>query len=96
MNGTSTRDSLVLTDRRQIRVKLRRPGAANLLPAKTQVATQVSLRNPLLFAHIVTGEIIPELWMLKRYDFQNAVPTVKETVGDLAVITPRRRRGVPS
>src|SRR5579862_6032559 len=50
-----------------------------------------------LFCHgALIGEIIPELWMLKRYDFQNAVPTVKETVGDLAVITPRRRRGVPS
>src|SRR6266849_307498 len=50
-----------------------------------------------LFCHGgLIGEIIPELWMLKRYDFQNAVPTVKETVGDLAVITPRRRRGVPS
>lgn len=50
-----------------------------------------------LFCHgSMIGEIIPELWMLKRYDFQNAVPTVKETVGDLAVITPRRRRGAPS
>jgi hypothetical protein len=42
------------------------------------------------------GEIIPELWMLKRYDFQRDEPTVQETVGDLAVITPRRRRGAPS
>ncbi len=50
-----------------------------------------------LFCHgSLIGEIIPELWMLKRYDFQNTVPTVKETVGDLAVITPRRRRGIPS
>jgi diadenylate cyclase len=50
-----------------------------------------------LFCHGgLIGEIIPELWMLKRYDLQNAVPTVKETVGDLAVITPRRRRGVLS
>jgi len=46
-----------------------------------------------LFCHGgLIGEIIPELWMLKRYDVQNAVTTVKETVGDLAVITPRRRR----
>jgi diadenylate cyclase len=50
-----------------------------------------------LFCHGgLIGEIIPELWMLKRYDFQSDVPTVQETVGDLAVITPRRRRGAPS
>jgi diadenylate cyclase len=47
-----------------------------------------------LFCHgALIGEIIPELWMLKRYDFQGSSATVKETVGDLAVITPRRRRG---
>ena len=47
-----------------------------------------------LFCHgALIGEIIPELWMLKRYDFQSGGATVKETVGDLAVITPRRRRG---
>jgi DNA integrity scanning protein DisA with diadenylate cyclase activity len=47
-----------------------------------------------LFCHgALIGEIIPELWMMKRYDFQNGGPMVKETVGDLAVITPRRRRG---
>ena len=39
------------------------------------------------------GEIIPELWMLKRYDIQAGGPLVKETAGDLAVITPRRRPG---
>ena len=50
-----------------------------------------------LFCHGgLIGEIIPELWMLKRYDFQSDLPTVQETVGDLAVITPRRRRGAPS
>jgi diadenylate cyclase len=47
-----------------------------------------------LFCHgKLIGEIIPELWMLKRYDFQAGGETVKETVGDLAVITPRRHRG---
>jgi hypothetical protein len=47
-----------------------------------------------LFCHgALIGEIIPELWMLKRYDFQASNSMVKETVGDLAVITPRRRRG---
>src|SRR6202050_2658078 len=43
-----------------------------------------------LFCHgSLIAEIIPELWMLKRYDFQTGGPIVKETVGDLAVITPR-------
>src|SRR5882757_9751371 len=47
-----------------------------------------------LFCHgSMIGEVIPELWMLKRYDIQAGGPVVKETVGDLAVITPRRRRG---
>jgi diadenylate cyclase len=46
-----------------------------------------------LFCHgALIGEIIPELWMLKRYEFQASGPLVKETAGDLAVITPRRRR----
>jgi DNA integrity scanning protein DisA with diadenylate cyclase activity len=49
-----------------------------------------------LFCHgSLIGEIIPELWMMKRYDFQSGGPVVKETVGDLAIITPRRRRGAP-
>jgi diadenylate cyclase len=47
-----------------------------------------------LFCHGgMIGEIIPELWMLKSYDFQAGGPLVKETVGDLAVITPRRATG---
>jgi diadenylate cyclase len=47
-----------------------------------------------LFCHgAMIGEIIPELWMLKRYDIQAGGPLVKETAGDLAVITPRRRPG---
>src|SRR5712691_6870420 len=45
-----------------------------------------------LFCHgALIGEIIPELWLMKRYDFQAGGATVKETLGDLAVITPRRR-----
>jgi diadenylate cyclase len=49
-----------------------------------------------LFCHgHLIGEIIPELWMLKRYDLQAGGPKVKETVGDLAVITPRRGRARP-
>src|SRR5437016_903764 len=47
-----------------------------------------------LFCHgALIGEIIPELWMMKRYDFQSGGKLVKETVGDLAVITPRQRWG---
>jgi len=46
-----------------------------------------------LFCHgALIGEIIPELWMLKRYDFQSGGPMKKETEGDLAVLTPRRQR----
>jgi len=46
-----------------------------------------------MFCHgDLIAEIIPELWMLKRYDLQNAAAAVRETVGDLSVITPRRRR----
>jgi diadenylate cyclase len=49
-----------------------------------------------LFCHgALIGEIIPELWMMKRYDFQTDGAMVKETVGDLAVITPRRGRRAP-
>jgi DNA integrity scanning protein DisA with diadenylate cyclase activity len=48
-----------------------------------------------LFCHGgLIGEIIPELWMLKRYDLQVGSSMVKETVGDLTVITPRRGRSV--
>ena len=48
-----------------------------------------------LFCHgAMIGEIIPELWIMKRYNFQTGGALVKDTVGDLAVITPRRgRRG---
>jgi diadenylate cyclase len=48
-----------------------------------------------LFCHGgLIGEVIPELWMLKRYDFQAGSTMKKETVGDLAVMTPRKgRRG---
>ena len=45
-----------------------------------------------LFCHgSIIGEIIPELWMLKRYDLGGKA-MVKETQGDLAVITPGRAR----
>src|ERR1700730_13181786 len=50
-----------------------------------------------LFCHgALIGEIIPELWMLKRYDFQDGGSSVKETVGDLTVIPPRQRRRASS
>ena len=49
-----------------------------------------------LFCHgALIGEILPELWIMKRYDFQTGGALVKDTVGDLAVITPRRGRRAP-
>jgi DNA integrity scanning protein DisA with diadenylate cyclase activity len=49
-----------------------------------------------LFCHgALIGEILPELWIMKRYDFQTGGALVKDTVGDLAVITPRRGRREP-
>ena len=45
-----------------------------------------------LFCHgSIIGEIIPELWMLKRYDLGGKA-MVKETQGHLAVIRPGRAR----
>jgi len=72
----------------------RHVAAAHISSATRAVGVVVSESAVVrLFCHGgLIGEIIPELWMLKRYDYQNASPTVKETVGDLAVITPRRRR----
>jgi len=71
--------------------------AAHISAATRAVGIVVSESSVVrLFCHgKLIGEIIPELWMLKRYDFQNGGPLVQETVGDLAVITPRRRRGAP-
>lgn len=37
------------------------------------------------------GEIIPELWLMGRYEVQMQGPVAKENVGDMAVFT--RRRG---
>jgi diadenylate cyclase len=38
----------------------------------------------------LTAEIIPELWLLNRYEVQLRGPVTKENVGDLAIFTPRR------
>jgi diadenylate cyclase len=67
---------------------------AHISSATRAVAIVVSESSVVrLFCHgHLIGEIIPELWMLKHYDLQVGGPTVKETVGDLAIITPRRRR----
>jgi len=47
-----------------------------------------------IFCHgSLVGEIIPELWLMRRYDVQHGDAVLKETVGDLAVITPRPRWG---
>src|SRR5580692_3531350 len=69
--------------------------AAHISSATRAVAIVVSESAVVrLFCHgSLIGEIIPELWMLKRYDIQAGGPLVKETAGDLAVITPRRRPG---
>jgi diadenylate cyclase len=71
--------------------------AAHISSATRAVGIVVSESSVVrLFCHGgMIGEIIPELWMLKRYDLQVGGPIVKETVGDLAVITPSRRRGAP-
>lgn len=69
--------------------------AAHISSATRAVGVVVSESSVVrLFCHgELIGEIIPELWMLKRYDIQAGGPMVKETAGDLAVITPRRKRG---
>jgi DNA integrity scanning protein DisA with diadenylate cyclase activity len=69
--------------------------AAHISSATRAVGIVVSESSVVrLFCHgHLIGEIIPELWMMKRYDFQAGGPVVKETIGDLAVITPQRRRG---
>src|ERR1700733_13520494 len=71
--------------------------AAHISSATRAIAIVVSESSVVrLFCHGgMIGEIIPELWMLKRYEIQAGGPLMKETVGDLAVITPRRRRGAP-
>jgi diadenylate cyclase len=70
--------------------------AAHISSATRAIGIVVSESSVVrLFCHgKLIGEIIPELWMLKRYDFQAGAPMVTETVGDLAVITPRRGRGI--
>ena len=69
--------------------------AAHISSATRAIGIVVSESSVVrLFCHgSLIGEIIPELWLLKRYDFQSGGPMVKDTVGDLAVITPRRRWG---
>jgi diadenylate cyclase len=69
--------------------------AAHISSATRAIGIVVSESSVVrLFCHgSLIGEIIPELWLLKRYDFQSGGPMVKDTVGDLAVITPRSRWG---
>ncbi|MCU1338309.1 MAG: hypothetical protein JWO19_3890 [Bryobacterales bacterium] len=68
--------------------------AAHISAATDAIGIVVSESSVVrLFCHgALIGEIIPELWMLKGYDFQADGPIVKKTVGDLTVVTPRRRR----
>ena len=67
--------------------------AAHISSATGAVGIMVSESSVVrLFCHgSIIGEIIPELWMLKRYDLGGKA-MVKETQGDLAVITPSRAR----
>ena len=67
--------------------------AAHISSATGAVGIMVSESSVVrLFCHgSIIGEIIPELWMLKRYDLGGKA-MVKETQGDLAVITPGRAR----
>jgi diadenylate cyclase len=69
--------------------------AAHISSATRAVGIVVSESSVVrIFCHGgLIGEIIPELWMSKRYAIQVGGPIVKEAVGGLAVITPRRRRG---
>jgi DNA integrity scanning protein DisA with diadenylate cyclase activity len=68
--------------------------AAHISSATGAVGIVVSESSVVrLFCHgSIIGEILPELWMLKRYDLGGKV-MVKETEGDLAVITPGWPRG---
>ena len=67
--------------------------AAHISSATGAVGIMVSESSVVrLFCHgSIIGEIIPELWMLKRYDLGGKA-MVKETQGDLAVIRPGRAR----
>ncbi len=67
--------------------------AANISSSTQAVGIVVSESAVVrIFCHgKLIGQIIPELWMLNRYDLQLGNSVVKETKGDLAVIAPRRR-----
>lgn len=67
--------------------------AANISSATEAVGIVVSESAVVrLFCHgKMVGEVIPEIWMMNRYNAQLQGPVVQETVGDLAVITPRAR-----
>ena len=67
--------------------------AAHISSATSAVGIVVSESSVVrLFCHgDLIGEIIPELWLAKSYDFQINGPVVTETVGDLALITRRPR-----
>lgn len=70
--------------------------AAHITSATGAVAIVVSESAVVrLFCHGgLIGEIIPELWMLKGYEIQVGGPIVRETAGDLAIVTPRPRWGI--
>jgi len=66
--------------------------AAAISTATNAVAIVVSESSTVrVFCHgKLMAEIIPELWLLNRYEVQLRGPVTKENAGDLAIITPRR------
>ena len=72
--------------------------AAHITSATGAVAIVVSESSVVrLFCHgALIGEIIPELWMMKGYEIQVGGPIVRETAGDLAIVTSRPRWGAQS
>jgi diadenylate cyclase len=79
----------------QLGLGSRHMAAANISAATDAAGIVVSESAVVrLFCHgKMVGEILPELWLLNRYNVQLHGPVTMETVGDLAVITPRGMPG---
>src|SRR3954471_5868627 len=69
--------------------------AANMSSVTRAVGVVVSESAMVrVFCHgKLKAEIIPELWLMSRRSFQMKGPTTQETVGDLAIVTPKGRSG---
>lgn len=67
--------------------------AAATMSAVTKAAVIVVSESAVvrLFCHgKMVGEIIPELWMMSHLNVKLQGPVTRETVGDVAVVTPKR------